>query len=612
MRLGVGGRILSLAVLAWCATASFAMAQGTMAPMQPVSPPATTTEPPANDTVAPPPAEPAKPTFSVEIPAVQAVNSSIDEATLRSIFMGDLASHAEELAALKASSIRVPEIRITYTMPEGRVTTAETGIVTLRDVRLQKVTSGVAQAIIVGGVETTGSRNGGTARFGKMSAEDFDIGGLLAFLGVVKGDPSSPKKTLYRNFMTTGGSAASPKVDCMIGPSSVARVSVRPLKVSLPDMLTMLAASDKAGAPPTKEQIATMVDFFIDATDAIETSPMTLGGFACKGTDDDGAPLAVKLGAISVGAFARGRYPDFAIKDIAIATNDGGIGLGEFRFKGFDFSGIIAALKSAAGAIDEDWLQAHYRSLVPPFEGIALSKFALDIPDPDHPGERVKGGIAKFDLTLQDYVNGVPTDIATSASHITALLPPVTSDRQVQALLDYGIDKFDIGFDLGLKWHEDANEVRLDRFSITGADMGSIAAATVIGGATRDLFSEDTETALFTALGLTLKSANVDLKDAGLADIILRAAAKDAKKDVATFRQAVAAFAQGAVVLFLGPAANAQKVAIAIGDFVNGKRSLSVSLKAKDPAGVSFGDLQSAKEDPAQILDKVDLDATAK
>jgi hypothetical protein len=475
------------------------------------------------------------------------------------------------------------------------------------------VAKGVAQAIIIGGVETTSNQNGGgTARFGKMSAEDFDIGGLLAFLGLVKGDPTAPKKTVYRNLLTTGGTFNSPKADCTFGASSVARVSLRPLKVSFQDVFAMLEKSDKGDVPPTREEIATMVDFFIDVTDAIETSPMKLGGFACKGTDDDGKPIAIKLGAMTFGAFARGRYPDFSLKDVAIVSPDAAIGLGEFRFKGFDFNGPLAALKAAAGAIDEDWLREHYRALIPAFDGFAFSKFALDVPDPDHPGERVKGAIGKFDLTLGGYVNAIPTDIATSASHITALLPPVTSDRQVQALLDYGIDKFDIGFDIALKWHEEENELRLERFSVTGADMGSIAAASVIGGATRDLFSADTETAFVTAFGLTLKSARVDLKDAGLADIILRAAAKDAQKDVATFRQAVGALAKGSILLFLGSAANTEKVADAIADFVDGKRSLTVTAKAKDPAGIPLSELQSLQKDPAQILDKVDIDAVAR
>jgi hypothetical protein len=192
------------------------------------------------------------------------------------------------------------------------------------------------------------------------------------------------------------------------------------------------------------------------------------------------------------------------------------------------------------------------------------------------------------------------------------LLPPKSSDTNVQLLLSYGIDKFDVGFDVAANWDEKASEIRLSRFNLNGVDMGSVAAASVIGGATRSLFSNDLLTAIASTLTLTFKQAKVDVKDAGLADIIMRAAAADAHKDAETLRQATAAFAKGTVVLFLGPAANAQKVADAIGDFVNGKRFLSVSAKAKDEGGLPLIEFQKFRDDPAAALDKIDIDAVVK
>jgi hypothetical protein len=554
----------------------------------------------------------AAPGFEVSIPAVQAQNSSIDETTLRSIFTGDIAAHAEELANLKASSIRVPEIRLTYTTPEIKGV-AETGSIVLRDVRLQKVSKGVAQAIIIGSYETSSSQ-GGDAKLGKVSAEDFDIGGLLAFFGLVKGDPTGPRKTLYRDFRVAGGTVVSKEASCTLAPSNVMRVSVRPLKVSFVDLFNMAKNIDTApDSKPTKEQISMIVDFFVDLIDAVEISPMKLGGFSCAGQDDEGKPIAVKLGPMTVGAFARGRYPDFVARDVAInAPGDGDISLGEFRFKGFDMSGPLAALKAAAGNIDEQWLQDNYRALVPAFDGFSFAKFAMDIPDPDSPGDRFKASIAKFDLTLKDWINAIPSNIATSASHIVAAIPDNTSDDQLRALLAYGIDKFDVGFDFGLKWDEKSSELRFDPFSIDGVDMGSIDASSAIGNATRALFSSDPLIALATSLGLTLKNVKVDIKDAGLADIILRAAAKEAKKDVAALRSGVAAMTKGTIVLFLGSAANAEEVSTAVSDFINGKRSLSVRLTSKDPAGVSFDALRAAGDDPAALLDKIDIDASAR
>jgi hypothetical protein len=549
------------------------------------------------------------PNAVITIPTVQAEKSSIDEATLRAILAGDLANHADELAALKASSIRVPEVTIAYTVPKADGTT-EQATTTLRDIRLNKVTRGIAQAVIVGSTETVSSN--GVARFGQISAEDFDIGRLLAFFGLVKGDPTAPRGTVYRKLISTGGTVTSPEANCTFGPSSVDRVSVRPLKIPFNEALSLLERNADENAL-SDEDTRTLIEFFVDVLDAVETSPMKVGGLDCTGKDKEGKAIAFSLGGIDVGAFARARYPQIVAHDFKVTgTDDDQFALGEFNFKGFDFSNALATLKQAEGRIDKKWVEENYRSLLPTFDGLAFSKFSLDVADPDNPGDRVKGSIANFDLTLKGYINAIPTDISTSASHIVALLPPKSSDTNVQLLLSYGIDKFDVGFDVAANWDEKASEIRLSRFNLNGVDMGSVAAASVIGGATRSLFSNDLLTAIASTLTLTFKQAKVDVKDAGLADIIMRAAAADAHKDAETLRQATAAFAKGTVVLFLGPAANAQKVADAIGDFVNGKRFLSVSAKAKDEGGLPLIEFQKFRDDPAAALDKIDIDAVVK
>jgi hypothetical protein len=592
MRWGVVGRIVPLVLAAWFAAA-----------------PPVSAEDAATGHGSTTAATAAPTQFKMTIPTVQVVNSSIDESTLRAILSGDLASHADELATLKATSIRVPEVRMEYALPapDG---TLQQSTTTLRDIRLNKVTNGIAQAVIIGGADTVS--NNGTAKFGKISAEDFDIGRMLAFAGLVKGDPTGPRRTVYRKLMTSGGTVVSPEASCTFGPYSVDRVSLRPLKTSFQEAFALLErnAKEKDLSP---EDSVTLLAFAADVVDAIETSPFKIGALACKGVDDKGKPIEVSLGGIDVGAFARARYPEIVVRDLDIKVEgDGELSLGEFRFKGFDLSGTLATLKQAEGKIDAQWIEENYRLLLPTFDGFALSKFAMDIPDPDKPGERVKAAIAKFDLTLTDYLNGIPTDVSTSASHIVVDLPEDTSDDNIKLLLAYGLKKFDLGFDVGVKWDEKANEIRLDRFNISGADMGSVAGAVVVGGAVRDLFSTDLLTQAASALTLTFKSAKVNVKDAGLANIIMRAAAADAGKDVETLREAAASFTKGSIRLFLGPAANASKVADAIADFVNGKRSLSVTAKSKDEEGVPLVEFPKLRSDPEALLDKFDIDAVVK
>jgi hypothetical protein len=142
--------------------------------------------------------------------------------------------------------------------------------------------------------------------------------------------------------------------------------------------------------------------------------------------------------------------------------------------------------------------------------------------------------------------------------------------------------------------------------------MGAVAATSAIGGATRQLFSSDDSEAMLALQGLTLKRVKVGIRDGGLANVILRAAARDANQDVAAFKEMVATGVEGTIFLFLGPLADSQKIGKAIGDFVNGKKTLTVSVTSKDKGGVPLFDLPKLIDDPADILSKLGIDAVAK
>ena len=557
------------------------------------------------------PVKATKPRIEVTIPTITAVGSSIDEGTLRSIFSGDFVGHAGELATLSAKSIAIPELRVSFDVPGG-AGEAVNGEVIFHDIAIANVTDGIARSVSVGSSETKTS-DGGAAKFGKMSADSFDIGGLLGFYGLVEAKPGTELRTIYQNLAVEGGSITSSEAICTIRSATVASFKARPLKVSFMDFIALAQKMDTTDEKPSPETIAKFVDFYVDLIGAIEISPIKFAGFDCAGMTKDAKPVTVSVGAIAVGEFAHGRYPDVTATDMkVVAAGDGDMSLGTFQFKGFDVSSILAVLKNAGTNLDDAWFEAHYRELIPAFEGFALSKLNVDVPDEKNPGVRIKAAVENFDLTLKDYINGIPTDISTLASHIVVALPVNSEDETVMKLEALGIKNLDIGYDIALKWEKAASEIRLNRFSVTGVDMAAIAVTSVIGQAGEALFSSNTMEALGTAMGLTLKRVKVDIDDAGLVDILLQSAAADSGKDIAEFRRSLSGMAQGTLLMFLGGAANANEVTTAVGDFLNGKKSLSVTVTAKDPAGVTFDELSALQEDPTGIVEKVTIDATAR
>ena len=78
-------------------------------------------------------------------------------------------------------------------------------------------------------------------------------------------------------------------------------------------------------------------------------------------------------------------------------------------------------------------------------------------------------------------------------------------------------------------------------------------------------------------------------------------------------RPVYAGLAEGTIIGILAGAAEAQKVGSAISAFISGKaRHLTIDMTSKEPQGLGMLDFMAAEDDPAALIGKVTMDATAK
>ena len=548
-------------------------------------------------------------TFTVTIPTINAVGSSVDEATLRQVLSGQLADNAQAMATLTADSIAIPEIDIGI----AGAAPGNGAEVMIHNIEIDHVANGLAQSLSIGGMESRADI-GSASRGGRISAEQVDIGGLLAFYGLVKGDPSSPLKPIYTNLSSEGGTLTAPGTNCTIGRLTVASLKARPLKLPFLDFISLVEKLQTGAEPPSPQVIRPVLDFYQDLLTAIQSSPMQFSGFNCSAVAADATPVEVAVGGMTMGSFGGLRYPDFILRNVRINGGDkGSFSLGQFAFKGFDLSSFFAEADKLADAAGQSApTSADYRALIPPFAGFALSDLNIDTPDQQNPGERVKARLADFDLDLGNYRNGLPTEVSSRMQHLVVSLPPTSSDPSLRSLMAVGLTSLDLSYDVAARWDEASKEIRISRFSLSGDHLGSIDASSVIGQAGADLFSGDTLTALSAALGLTVKKVNVEARDTGLGDLLAAAAAKGSDKGVADMRRSASAMVQATLVLFLGGAANGADVGGAVGKFINGGKSLSITALANDPAGVSLAAIQALQQDPTAVGTAVTIDAEAR
>ena len=552
-----------------------------------------------------------EPEFTIDIPTIDAAGSSLDEQTLRDIFSGNVVDHAETLASLTASSITIPQINVTGS---STIDDEKTEInVTFSDIVLSDVTDGTAASVTLGGVTTDSEEVNAT--FGAISASNFDIGGVLALYGLVDGGGQTELETIYTDFAFEGGTVTSPEVNCTIGAAETAEFKARPLNYSFADIMALSEAlDDSEGETPDPEVTGDALRMYVDLLTAFETSPVSFDGFDCSGVDDEDRAIAFSIASMSMDGMRPGYYPAYTIDGLDITMeDDGSVSVDSVTFKGMDLSGPIATIQSAPAAIDETWFNDNARLLVPAFEGFSFSDVAVDVPDPEAPSERIVGSIGAFDLTLGEYLNGLPTSISTTASNIVADIPADTQDEQLAQLQALGVTSLDLGFALKASWNEAEDQIDLTEFSVSGADLATVKLAGTIANATEALFGLDTDAALAAAMGMAIANLNLDVTDQGLSDIILASVAAEQGSDPATMRPVFAGLAEGTIVGVLAGAAEAQKVGAAINSFVSGKaKQLNIEMVAKEQPGLSFADFAAAESMPAVLIGKVTINATAK
>lgn len=566
---------------------------------------------PHAQTSAPANASATAPEVSVDIAAINAVGANIDDATLRAIFSGAIADNADALASLSASKITIPNIIIKVsTNVDGA---PKSGTLTLKEIVLDNVEDGVAASITLGGIGLTTNDNV-SGSFGKASASNVDIGGLLGLYGLVDPGDQTEMSTLYSAFTFEGGTMAIEDVACHIGSMDGGEVKARPLKYSFSDIMAMADAMEAQGETPSPELIGMALHIYADIFTAFQSTPVTFGGFDCKGTDEDGQKLDFSIADMTMGGMSPGIYPSIAMNGFKVAADgDGQVNIGSLVFKAMDLSGPIATVEAAPAAIDQAWLDANMRLLIPAFAGFSISDLNVDIPNPEAAGERIKASIGAYDLTLADYVNGIPTNLSTTASKIVADLPTNSGDEQINQLVALGIKSVDFGFAVKAAWDQATNAINIEDISIDGVDLARIGLSGTIGNATKALFDADPNAALVAAMGLVVNDIKLDVRDAGLSDIVMAAVSAGQGADAAAMRPVYAGLAEGTIVGMLAGAAQAQNVGKAVSAFITGDaKNLSIEMTAKDPAGLGLADFMAAEDDPTLLIGKTNITASAK
>lgn len=545
----------------------------------------------------------------IEIPTIEAEDSSLDEAGIRALFAGpDYGGLLAGLADLDAAAIRIPEISMRYDLPAANGGAAGEAEIIYRDFEMNDVADGIAHGARLGSTEIRSAEDM-TITLGTMTLDLLDIGAILGFYGIGSAGGGEEMKPLYENFRMDGASVASPAFNCDIGPAVAERFSARPISGSFDELMKLTAEFEQAetsGEPPSPEAISAFVAFYADFLRAFESTPTTLDGLECTGTES-GKPVHIGAGALLVGGFSPGVYPEIAVDDFRLEiAGDGWFEFGNFTWKRTDLNGPIDALLAARQTLTEDWFEKNWRSVIPAIEGFSLEGLAFDVPDADNPGSRSSMSIGALDLTLSEYRDGIPAHVSTNGSNIVFDVP--AAEKELRSL---GYEQLDLGYDLAARWDEPNEEIVVERFMMTGAGMGTVTLSGIVGNAGSDLFALDEKVSMRAAAGLTVKELTIDIENGGLAPALIAMMAREEGQEPQEFHVALTGLARALPLAVLGGTPEAVELSNALGSFLGGAPNLRVTLTSVDPAGIGLNDLAAAENDPAALKGKVTIAAEA-
>lgn len=547
--------------------------------------------------------------FAISIPSIETVDSSISDAVLEEIFRGDIAAHADELAGLDATSITVPEIVVSFTSDDGDG--SQEMSLTFTDLVLSDVADGLAAGVSLASVSMVADDIG--FDYGSLTMSNLDIDNILGIFGLVDHGGQTELETIFSDFVFEGGTLEADDLSCTYGGGSGTDYRARPLRTSFAEMMAITAAMEDDPETLDPALMGRFLKMYADVLTAFSVENATVEGFSCEGTDD-GQEISFSIGGMTMGGMSPGVYPSISMDGFDIAVEEeGSITLANVTIKPMDLTTTIATLEAAPDLVDEAWLEANARSLIPAMEGFSMSGLDIDIPDPDAPDTRIQAMIGAFDLSLADYINGIPTDFDMSATNIQAEIPADSGDESLDQLRSFGITAIDAGFRVAGAWDAETETIAIEEMSMSGVDLASVLLAGTISNATEDLFALDMNAALAAGMALAVSNLDLTVTDAGLSDIILAVAAADQGTSPEALRPIFAGLAQGTVIGMMAGAADAAKLGETINAFVSGKaKTLMIGIEAKTEPGLGMMDFMAAEQDPASLLGKVNISAEAK
>ena len=551
---------------------------------------------------------------SYAIPRLDVTGAAMSADDIRAVFdMSSTMPLSARMARLNAETIVVPQVLATATQD------GVTSRVAYTDVRVFGLKAGVIRSLAVaGGTFSTQSSAHPTMKgeVGPMAATAIDLPWIAKAYTEKAGPDDTVARVGYATFSVDGITAGTTGADgAVLGKVSVGRIvgkdfKLRPSREPWLSVFKDLAArqgQDAQDMPPeTRSRLVLALTDLMESSEIglFEATDMRASG----ASDTDGS---VRLARLSYMGAAVGRASEMRFEAFEFADKDTKARFGTILHTGFSFAPTIKALRETFGKPDVDPDQIDARTFMPEFGTFLMRDVEMRVPASQGNAGPTRVGLQALEISATEPLGGIPTALRLAMDRLTLDIPPSTADEGLKDLIALGYKDVDLSMGFEARWRESDNDISIANIGVQGVNMGSTALRATFGNATRDLFVGDAATSQLALFGVTFKQAQLTLENRGLFERVLDREARRQKMSRDQMRKELTRAAQMAIPALLGPTATSKSVSAAVTKFIARPNRLVLAAKSRNPMGVGMTDILLSSDNPAGLLDQIELTAVA-
>lgn len=534
-----------------------------------------------------------------EIRRIELSGTSLTTAELAQMLASETAPIGERIAKISATAISIPQlVAVAKLGPSSQK-------IVYRDVLLTDVVKGKAAAASAEGASFSisdpelGETEGA---YGRMAGKAVDLVLAARIMSGTRDDRAEPKTALYDSFAIEGFHLSNSKARFDLGIQAISGRGVKGRPLRLP----RIGMQDSDQTPlEHKKRVAL---FYADVLDAVSVDEMDASDLRLTLRGGE-APASLSIGQVAISKFYGTEIDGLSVQNLAFETEPATIGFEGLAVHRLDLGRLQDALAKAPASNEDAASGANVRAAMPAIEEMVLTKLDVNTAGSKPGRESLRSAfkLARLEIHGSNQKDGAPTQVDAALDHMTFSLDQA-NEGAFKDLSAMGYSQLDLSSRIAMAWDESKQELAIGRFSLEGADMGTVQISGLLSNVTKDLLSSNRVVATVAALGVVLNKIDLRVENAGLFEKAIAAQAERQNKSIDEIRQT---YARGAMVfvpslLENGPAAKA--IGAALAKFVAHPKNFHLVVAA--PEGFGLSDLTSIRA-PGALLKKLDIAVAA-